>query len=48
MEVHPDRVSAVVFSNDGRCVVSGSSDESGLIWIGNTGEIEHVLEGHSS
>ena len=42
------RISAVVSSNDGRHVVSDSFDESALMWNGDTGEIEHVVEGLSS
>lgn len=38
---------SIAFSSDGRRVISGSSDQSVLIWTVNTGEIEHILEGRS-
>lgn len=39
---------SIAFSSDGTCMVSGSDDQSVLIWNMNTGDIKHVVKGHSS
>src|SRR3989442_13956904 len=45
---HTDVVTAVVFSPDGRTVVSGSLDRRIVLWNVSTAEAVGVLEGHSS
>ena len=47
MKGHTLGVLSVVFSHDGRRVVSGSNDKTVQIWNVMTGEVEAVLEGHT-
>ena len=44
---HSGSVCSVAFSPDGRCIVSGSSDNTVHIWNVTTGECEAELKGHS-
>ena len=41
-------VTSVAFSQDGSRVVSGSDDETILIWNAATGKVEAILKGHTN
>jgi WD40 repeat protein len=45
---HEGRVWSAAFSADGTRIVSGSDDSAVRVWNVKTGQIEHVLKGHSS
>lgn len=47
LEGHTDSVNSVLFSPNGKNIVSGSSDKTIKIWNANTGECLQTLEGHS-
>ena len=44
---HTDLVSSVCFSSDGQRIVSGSCDDTAIIWNAETGEVLHTLTGHA-
>ena len=44
---HRQYVTSIAFSHDGTRVVSGSADKAVQIWNAITGELVHMLEGHS-
>ncbi|QLE57665.1 WD40 repeat domain-containing protein [Nostoc sp. TCL26-01] len=43
---HTDAVWSVIFSNDGKTVVSGSTDKTIKVWNLDTGEVISTLRGH--
>ncbi|CAJ0960932.1 unnamed protein product, partial [Mesorhabditis belari] len=45
---HMDRVTTSEVSDDGKYIVSGSSDRTVRVWCGQTGAQRHVLQGHTS
>jgi WD40 repeat protein len=47
LEGHSDGVSSVSLLRDGKTLVSGSSDETILVWNLDTKECVTTLEGHS-
>ena len=49
LQGHEDHVNTVAFSPDGRHIVSGSTDETILLWDAQTGsQIGNPLKGHTS
>jgi len=45
---HTDAVSSVAFSQDGKCIISGSVDKTVHVWDAETGEAVHTpLQGHT-
>ena len=46
-EGHTDMVWSVAWSTDGRCALSGSSDNTVRLWDVKTGRCLRVLQGHS-
>ncbi|KAF3031956.1 hypothetical protein E8E12_002491 [Didymella heteroderae] len=46
LEGHTDRVSAVVFSPDGKTVASASNDKTVKLWDAGSGTEQHTLVGH--
>ncbi|KAL2885800.1 Vegetative incompatibility protein HET-E-1 [Ceratocystis lukuohia] len=46
LEGHHDRVTSVVFSNDGQRLASGSDDKTVKIWDATSGTCLHTLKGH--
>jgi len=44
---HNGTISAIIFSNTGRQLATGSEDRSIRIWNVETGELEYILEGHA-
>ena len=45
-EEHTDGVNSVVFSSDGKTLVSGSKDKTIRLWDAQTGELRKTLTGH--
>jgi WD40 repeat protein len=43
---HPGEVTSLAFDGDAETVVTGSRDEIGRIWSGNTGRLRRQLRGH--
>ncbi|KKF94956.1 Vegetative incompatibility protein HET-E-1 [Ceratocystis platani] len=47
LESHDDRVTSIVFSNDGQRLASGSDDKTVKIWDATSGACQYTLEGHN-
>lgn len=46
LQAHSQRVRDVNFSPDGKLIVSGSDDNTGIVWSYNEGKLLYRLEGH--
>lgn len=46
LEGHEGQIDSVVFSPDGKMIVSGSTDNTVRIWDVKTSSVKHVLNGH--
>ncbi len=45
-EGHTKSVNSIALSKDGNTLVSGSEDQTIIVWDANTGKLERVLQGH--